>query len=203
VTSTEATADADRIVAFMNTRYLPDDDDALADERSSAWLQQWLEPVVPQDVRDSEHGRRADMQDLRDLREAIRQLAAGNNGQEPDGYILARGTSVLSSVPLRVELGDHQDRPSLRTRGDTTAELAIAAVAWSYLIARLSHDWPRVKACASPDCRWGFLDTSRNRSRRWCEMAYCGNRAKSRAWRERQFSAQDPTRPSPRRRSSR
>lgn len=196
MTPTKVIADAGRIVAFMNTRYLPDDDDALADERSSAWLQGWLEPVVLQEVRDCEQVTRTDMQDLRDLREALRQLAAANNGQEPDGDILARGTSVLSSVPLRVELGDHHDQPRLRTRRDTAVAQAIAAVAWSYVVARLSQDWPRVKACASPDCRWGFLDTSRNRSRRWCEMADCGNRAKSRAWRERQFSAQDPIRPS-------
>lgn len=189
MTPTEETADAGRIVAFMNTRYLPDDDDALADERSSAWLQGWLEPVALQEIRYCEQAIRTDMQDLRDLREALRQLAAANNGQEPDGDILARGTSVLSSVPLRVELGDHQDRPRLRTRRDTTAAQAIAAVAWSYLVARLGGDWPRVKACASPDCRWGFLDASRNRSRRWCEMAGCGNRAKNRAWRERRAAA--------------
>lgn len=38
----------------------------------------------------------------------------------------------------------------------------------------------RVRACAADDCRWLFEDTSKNRSRRWCDMADCGNRAKAR-----------------------
>lgn len=36
----------------------------------------------------------------------------------------------------------------------------------------------RVRHCASETCDWLFLDTSRNRSRRWCAMSECGNRAK-------------------------
>lgn len=38
----------------------------------------------------------------------------------------------------------------------------------------------QVRQCAAPPCGWLFLDTSRNRSRRWCDMASCGNRAKAR-----------------------
>jgi predicted RNA-binding Zn ribbon-like protein len=32
---------------------------------------------------------------------------------------------------------------------------------------------------------WVFLDSSRNTSRRWCDMAACGNRAKSASFRSR------------------
>lgn len=38
----------------------------------------------------------------------------------------------------------------------------------------------RVKRCASSTCDWFFLDTSKNRSRRWCRMEVCGNREKGR-----------------------
>jgi predicted RNA-binding Zn ribbon-like protein len=44
----------------------------------------------------------------------------------------------------------------------------------------------RVHECAADDCRWLFLDTSKNRSRRWCDMKSCGNRAKVRSFYERQ-----------------
>jgi predicted RNA-binding Zn ribbon-like protein len=37
-----------------------------------------------------------------------------------------------------------------------------------------------VRACAAEDCRWLFVDTSKNRSRRWCDMKTCGNRSKAR-----------------------
>ncbi|MDY6877099.1 MAG: ABATE domain-containing protein [Chloroflexota bacterium] len=40
-----------------------------------------------------------------------------------------------------------------------------------------SEKLDRVKQC--PGCGWLFLDQSRNRSRRWCTMKVCGNRAKS------------------------
>jgi predicted RNA-binding Zn ribbon-like protein len=36
-----------------------------------------------------------------------------------------------------------------------------------------------VRFCEAPDCEWLFLDHSRNRSRRWCDMKSCGNRQKA------------------------
>ena len=35
----------------------------------------------------------------------------------------------------------------------------------------------RVKIC--PNCAWLFIDRSKNRSRVWCDMQVCGNRAKA------------------------
>ncbi|HZZ51186.1 MAG TPA: CGNR zinc finger domain-containing protein [Pseudonocardia sp.] len=46
-------------------------------------------------------------------------------------------------------------------------------------------DWNRIKLCAAPDCRWAFYDTSRNGRGRWCDMNVCGNRHKTRTYRER------------------
>ena len=44
----------------------------------------------------------------------------------------------------------------------------------------ISAEMPRIRACDSPDCRWLFLDTSKNHTRRWCDMKICGNRMKAR-----------------------
>ncbi len=60
--------------------------------------------------------------------------------------------------------------------GDLLMPLANAA---ADLVAR--EDLTRVKRCGSDCCDMYFLDTSRNRSRTWCDMAVCGNRAKSAA----------------------
>ncbi len=38
----------------------------------------------------------------------------------------------------------------------------------------------RIRECASDRCSWLFLDCSRSRRRRWCDMKTCGNRAKAR-----------------------
>ena len=56
----------------------------------------------------------------------------------------------------------------------------------SWMAARSAADLltserlPRVHECQGQDCGWLFLDRSRNRSRRWCDMADCGNREKAR-----------------------
>ena len=42
-----------------------------------------------------------------------------------------------------------------------------------------------VRVCEGRGCGWIFLDTSRNRTRRWCDMRICGNRAKARRHQER------------------
>lgn len=43
-----------------------------------------------------------------------------------------------------------------------------------------SDELSLVRLCEASDCDWLFLDHSRNRSRRWCDMTTCGNRAKAR-----------------------
>jgi len=44
----------------------------------------------------------------------------------------------------------------------------------------------RVRVCSAEDCDWLFLDHSKNRSRRWCDMTVCGNRNKVRRFRREQ-----------------
>jgi len=49
-----------------------------------------------------------------------------------------------------------------------------------------SESLERLRECASDTCGWLFLDLTKNRSRRWCAMSGCGNRAKVRRFRDRQ-----------------
>lgn len=62
---------------------------------------------------------------------------------------------------------------------------------WSATELLTSDKLKRVGQCHGDSCGWLFLDTSRNRSRRWCEMKHCGNRAKARRhyWRTRAAEA--------------
>lgn len=52
-----------------------------------------------------------------------------------------------------------------------------------------SGERDRVKECASETCEWVFLDRSKNRSRRWCDMSDCGNRAKARRFHAKKQAA--------------
>jgi predicted RNA-binding Zn ribbon-like protein len=47
-------------------------------------------------------------------------------------------------------------------------------------------DLSRLGECGGEECGWLFEDTSRNRSRQWCDMQDCGNLAKVRRHRTRQ-----------------
>ena len=37
----------------------------------------------------------------------------------------------------------------------------------------------RIKTCPGADCGWMFIDETKNRRRKWCQMETCGNRAKA------------------------
>jgi predicted RNA-binding Zn ribbon-like protein len=61
----------------------------------------------------------------------------------------------------------------------------------SLLLWRISHaaaelltspELQLVRRCDAANCRWLFLDKSKNHSRRWCDMKICGNREKARAY---------------------
>ena len=48
-----------------------------------------------------------------------------------------------------------------------------------------SEEAGRVRVCPSLDCGWIYVDRSRNRMRRWCQMETCGTLEKSRRRSER------------------
>ncbi|MHC4103459.1 MAG: CGNR zinc finger domain-containing protein [Planctomycetota bacterium] len=44
----------------------------------------------------------------------------------------------------------------------------------------IEFDHKRIKKCATPDCGWLLIDSSKNKSKRWCDMESCGNCTKAR-----------------------
>jgi predicted RNA-binding Zn ribbon-like protein len=59
-------------------------------------------------------------------------------------------------------------------------DLVASMVAWRFVGQVLPQEPRRLKVCDGPNCSWIFLDTSKAGRRRWCDMADCGNAAKSR-----------------------
>ena len=59
---------------------------------------------------------------------------------------------------------------------ESELELPVWAIAKSAMELLTSPDVQHVRACQSDTCRWVFLVTSKNHSRRWCDMKICGNR---------------------------
>jgi predicted RNA-binding Zn ribbon-like protein len=54
----------------------------------------------------------------------------------------------------------------------------------------------RLRICHGPNCSWLFIDSSKAGRRRWCDMAVCGNAAKSRRFYARSRQRRQRPRPS-------
>jgi predicted RNA-binding Zn ribbon-like protein len=59
-------------------------------------------------------------------------------------------------------------------------ERVLWPVVWSATELLTAGPLDRVRECDNDPCGWLFVDSSRNRSRRWCDMRDCGNRVKAR-----------------------
>jgi predicted RNA-binding Zn ribbon-like protein len=116
-----------------------------------------------------------------ELREALYRLfAAALGGDEPDDADVAVLNAALSRT-----LGHLRVEPGAGEFGWGWEEGAqLERVLWPVVrdAAELlvSGELRRVGKCCGDNCDWLYLDTSRNRSRRWCDMQSCGNRAKAR-----------------------
>jgi predicted RNA-binding Zn ribbon-like protein len=71
-------------------------------------------------------------------------------------------------------------------QSDNTLDAPLWRVSQSAADLLTSTDLEKLRQCGGDECGWMFLDTSRNRSRRWCDMKDCGNRAKVRRFRRRE-----------------
>jgi predicted RNA-binding Zn ribbon-like protein len=124
----------------------------------------------------------ADLAAAHRLRDALRGALAARASSGWDGRAGANG--ALAGLTLRVELGA-DGTPHLSPVAGTGVPAALARLAATTALAEADGSWQRLKICAAPDCRWVFYDTSRSGAGRWCSMRVCGNRDKTRAYRQR------------------
>jgi predicted RNA-binding Zn ribbon-like protein len=133
---------------------------------------------------------RASADDLR-LARALRDglhaaLVANHDGTSRDGTHDWRDLDLAAAeLPLRVT--GRGSRPGLEpVRTGVPGALSRLLVAVQDAVA--DDTWRRVKICAADDCRWAYFDSTKNRSRAWCEWG-CGNKAKTRSYRARRRAA--------------
>lgn len=184
-------------VDFCNTRAGWPSDTPKEYLRGLAELAVWarqaglVDPPAAQRARDSaaEHPRAA--------AEVVRRAVAFRDalyavltspGQPGDDAAVARAWQVLGgqarlAVTATVLV---PGRPTARWEVDPAAPpltvpyLAVVRSAADLLTSPLAA---HVRACPMPDCGWLFADPSGRR--RWCSMAWCGNRSKVRRYAER------------------
>ena len=122
-------------------------------------------------------------------------LVPGEVLHAPDlAAALSLRTGLRSALTGGPEAGAALTRFPLRLGQDPAGRLHLAAdtgaagldlIVETVAASVAGGGWARLKLCASPDCRWAFYDTSRSGAGRWCSMEVCGNRHKTRAFRQR------------------
>jgi predicted RNA-binding Zn ribbon-like protein len=170
-------AEADLLVEFVNTRDVEEDTDSIADPGA---LAAWIEEKTGDHA--GELGRE-DAGRVLALRESLRALLLANNGEQTKGNNLVPLREAAERARLRTTFsaeGKLDLAPARSGLGGFEARLLLA-------IERLQSQgaWPRLKACTDEECQWAFFDATRNHSRTWCSMDVCGNREKTRRYRER------------------
>lgn len=134
-----------------------------------------------QQARRNPRGARQALENARKIREDVFRIfsamAAGHTPPDkPLEGLNAAASKAFSSRRLKaVGNGMGWDWPE-PVRLDRVLWPAVASAA--ELLT--SNDLSRVRECEEERCAWLFLDRSKNRSRRWCDMTVCGNRAKAR-----------------------
>jgi predicted RNA-binding Zn ribbon-like protein len=119
---------------------------------------------------------------LRELRETLHDvLVASIRGETAPAETSARLEALWKDAVAHARVAV--------AGGHARVELDVASSGLDYLrhdlalrALELLQDFPldRTRVCDGTHCGWLFVDTSKGGRRRWCDMATCGNAAKSR-----------------------
>jgi predicted RNA-binding Zn ribbon-like protein len=128
----------------------------------------------------------ADVDELKDLRAAIRGVFAADTPKQA----IDRLNAILAGAGVRPWIAEHRDGNREVFFAPPEAPLArrVACDAGIGLAMMMTNNAERLKVCAADPCRNVFVDTSRNRSRRWCSPT-CAARMNVAAYRARQRTA--------------
>lgn len=125
---------------------------------------------------------------LTDAREGIFQIFSAIARARPiPAPALRTLNALIPEVFSKRCLERHGSRFVWAWRATETPDLdcPLSAAVWSATELLTSPELDRVRQCEGAGCAWLFLDTSKSRTRRWCDMSVCGNRAKARRFQAR------------------
>jgi predicted RNA-binding Zn ribbon-like protein len=182
---------------FANTISNRGSDAAIDRLRSYGDFLSWCEQsaaVAPAQVRDlsklaavHQSAARDALTQILEVREALyRLLAAVSSAKRPRPADLAAVNAQLPPAFSRSRIAAAGDHYALKVEASGDDLLSpLAPIVKSAVDLLTSPHVDRVRTCAADTCEWLFLDTTKNRTRRWCDMKVCGNREKVRRFRNR------------------
>jgi predicted RNA-binding Zn ribbon-like protein len=123
-----------------------------------------------------------------ELRESVyRIFVAKTKGKSPAEEDLTILNALLTRLTSGAQIVYHSGGFDWEWNFD---ENALEAPQWILVLSAVdlltSENLKLVGQCADEEgCGWLFVDTSKNHSRRWCDINDCGNRAKQRRYQQR------------------
>jgi predicted RNA-binding Zn ribbon-like protein len=121
------------------------------------------------------------LSEVRELREAAAEIFyAALDGRKPRAASIARLDALFKAAHGHQRLTEGHSGLRWNWVAEESPELPLWLLAHNVEELLTSAKAALVRACAKADCRWLFLDTSKNHTRRWCDMRLCGNRMKAR-----------------------
>jgi predicted RNA-binding Zn ribbon-like protein len=168
----------------QTTEHLNDFCDLLRWSNEFGIINQQEESVLSEDAERNPAEALAILTGARKLREVLyRIFVAVRQKESPGRSDMQWLNKSLDQVPLRLEV-QHEETGFCCKRKGGGSEFAtvLGPVAWSAAELLASENLDRIKRCAADTCGWLFLDNTKNRSRRWCDMGDCGSRAKAKRY---------------------
>lgn len=122
----------------------------------------------------------------KEFREALNGLAAAiDAGRQPNADVLKTIGDCLAAAYANGRLIPHEGTLQWVASADDDLERVVWEIGRAAGRLVVSPRLGRLRACAAHDCGWWFVDDTKNRSRRWCDMKLCGNREKARRFRSK------------------
>jgi len=116
------------------------------------------------------------------LRAALLGLLNEHAGGQPDPRTRTTLEAVTKAAPMGLVA---QPGGGLRlVPSGAGLDHALGTIAAAAYLTSERGNFERLKLCQG--CDWAFFDSTKNRSRIWCDMATCGSQHKARAYRQRQ-----------------
>jgi len=119
---------------------------------------------------------------VRELREAAAAVLYGAvEGKSPSASAVKRLEDCFRTIRRLQELRwDGERLEWMLPQPSSLPALPLWLLSLSVAALTTSEQMHLLRECGNTECRWLFVDTSKNHTRRWCDMKICGNRMKAR-----------------------
>ncbi|MFF3494057.1 CGNR zinc finger domain-containing protein [Streptomyces sp. NPDC002795] len=129
-----------------------------------------------------------DLQSVRTVRDRFAAVFAASD-QRAAATVINELVAEAGTTPRLTDHDGYDWHMHYFAPGASVADHLAADCGMALAFFVVAGEQERLRRCEAPDCRFAFVDLSRNRSRRYCDSRTCGNRLHVAAYRARRKEA--------------